>query len=228
MAGVSSTSAGGEGWLTSAKGKRIIPCTAGKNFNWCSMGNDLSTSFEALLWNLAVLGLLLSLFIWFCVIWGLESLHSWGKCQRFHLEWQSDSQCFHLAYFYIWLHMKGSLLNSVKMDKFWVNLPGTDRQGILWSQKGTSPNAVKAQFLCRSRDEGALTTSLAGTKYLEKLDHWKHLFDIEGPDFRCGNQYLSAGKCTYVRLEKIRFVVYSTNILSMEYSKYILGGFSKK
>lgn len=42
---------------------------------------------------------------------------------------------------------------------------------------------------CAEADGGALKTSLAGTKYLEKLDHWKHFFDFEGPDFRCGNQY---------------------------------------
>lgn len=97
----------------------------------------------------------------------------------------------------------------------------------LRAEIGTSPNAVKAQFLRRNRDGGALKTPLAGTKYLEKLDHWKHFFGFQGPGFRCGNQYWSAGKCTYVRLEKFRFMVYSTNIFSVEYSKYILGSFSK-
>lgn len=86
----------------------------------------------------------------------------------------------------------------------------------LRAEMGTSPNAVKAQFLCRSRDGGAFKTSLAGTKYLKILHHWKHFFDFEGPYFRCGNQYLSAGGCTYVRLEKLRFMVCSTNILSVE------------
>lgn len=57
----------------------------------------------------------------------------------------------------------------------------------LRTEIGTSPNTVEAQFLCRSKEGGALKTSLAGTKYLEKLDNWKHYFDFEGPDFSCGN-----------------------------------------
>lgn len=97
----------------------------------------------------------------------------------------------------------------------------------LRAEIGTSPNAVKAQFLCRSREGGALKTSLAGTKYLEKLDNWKHYFDFEGPDFSCGNQYFSAGKCTYVRLGKFRFMVYSTPVLSMEYLNIYLGVLAK-
>lgn len=71
----------------------------------------------------------------------------------------------------------------------------------LRAEMGTSPNAVKAQFLCRKWDGDALKTSLAGTKHLEKLDHWKYSFDFERPEFRCGNQYLSAGKRTYVRFK---------------------------
>lgn len=47
----------------------------------------------------------------------------------------------------------------------------------LRAEIGTSP---KAQFLCRTRDEGASKISLAGTKHLEKLHHWKHFFVFEG------------------------------------------------
>lgn len=81
------------------------------------------------------------------------------------------------------------------MDKFWANLPGTGRQSTLWSpiwlkaEIGTSfLNDIKAQFLCRSRDVGALKTSLAETKYLEKFDDWKSYLGFEGPDFGYVNQ----------------------------------------